>query len=60
VVDADNEEDVVMDAANTLSDKGGRGGNNNNNNYGGEGGNMDNVVVWQLHCMFPRKRMGGV
>jgi hypothetical protein len=44
VVDADVEEDVVVDAADTLSDKGRRGGDNNDNNYGGEGGNMDNVV----------------
>jgi hypothetical protein len=36
--------DVVVDAADTLSDKGGRGGDNNDGDYGGEGGNMDNVV----------------
>ncbi len=43
-MDADVEEDVVVDAAETLSDKGGRGGDNNDNSYGGKGGNMDNVV----------------
>jgi hypothetical protein len=41
---SDVKEDVVVDAAGTLSDKGRRGGNNNNTNYGGKGGNMDNVV----------------
>ncbi len=35
---------MVVDVANTLSDKGGRGGNNNDNDYGGNGGNMDNVI----------------
>ncbi len=44
-MDADIEEDVVVDAADTLSDKGGRGGDNNNEKYGGKGGNMDNVDV---------------
>jgi hypothetical protein len=43
-VNADVKEDVVVDAADTLSDKGRRGGNNNNKNYGGEGGNIENVV----------------
>jgi hypothetical protein len=44
VVDADLKENVVVDAADTLSDKGRRGGNNNNDNHGGKGGNMDNVI----------------
>ncbi len=44
VVDAEVEENVVVDAANILFDKGGRGGDNNDNNYGGEGGNMDHVL----------------
>jgi hypothetical protein len=41
---SDVKEDVVVDAADTLSDKGGRGGNNNDDDYGGEGGNMDDVL----------------
>jgi hypothetical protein len=41
---SDVEEDVVVDTADTLSDKGRRGGNNNGNDYGGKGGNMDNVA----------------
>ncbi len=41
---SDVKEDVVVDVADTLFDKGGQGGNNNNDDYGGEGGNMDNVV----------------
>ncbi len=44
MVDADVKEDVVVDVADTLSDKDRRGGDNNNNNYGGQGSNMDNVV----------------
>jgi hypothetical protein len=41
---SDIKEDVVVDAADTLSDKGGREGDNNNDDYGGKRGNMDNVV----------------
>jgi hypothetical protein len=41
---SDNEEDMVVDAAKTLSNKGRRGGNNNDSNDGSGGGKMDNVV----------------
>jgi hypothetical protein len=41
---SDVENDVVVDAADIFSDKGGKGGDNNNDNYEGNGGNMDNVV----------------
>ncbi len=44
MVDADIKEDVVVDAADTLSDKGRRGGDNNEDNNGGKGDNMDVVI----------------
>jgi hypothetical protein len=44
VVNADVEKDVMVDAADTLSDKDRRGGDNNDNNYGGKEGNMNDVV----------------
>ncbi len=59
MVDANIKEDVVVDAANTLPDKGGRGGDNNNNNYGGKGVIWTMLLAWWLYCTFPRKRMGG-
>jgi hypothetical protein len=43
-MDADVEEDVVVDTADTLSDKCRREGNNNDDNYGGKRGSMDDVV----------------
>ncbi len=41
---SDTEEDLVVDAPDTLSNKCRRGGNNNDNNDGQGGGKMDDVV----------------
>ncbi len=56
----DIEEDVVVDAANTLPDKGRRGGDNDNKDYGGEGGNMDNVVGVAAVLDVSKEENGGV
>jgi hypothetical protein len=58
-VRSDIKEDVVVDAANTLSNKGRRGGINNDNNYGGKGGNMDNVVGVVAVLYVSKEKDGG-
>ncbi len=56
---SDVKEDVVVDAADTLSDKSRRGGDNNNDNYGGEGGNMDDVVSVVAVLYISKEEDGG-
>ncbi len=50
----------MADAANTLSDKGGRGCDNNDNNYGGKGGNVDDVVGMAAVLYVSKEEDGGV
>ncbi len=49
----------MVDAADTLSDKGGRGDNNNDDNYGGKGSNMDNVIGATAVLYISKEEDGG-
>jgi hypothetical protein len=53
-------EDMVVDVAKNLFDKGGRGGDNNNDGNGVKGPIWTMSLSWQLYYIYPRKRMGGV